>query len=103
MDDVSGCDALGFDRNRSRDDSFGAVLCAQQRQMVDAVQERNDGADGFGLRESSQCRFQLRGFHRNPEHVGGRNLGGARNRHAEVSERAFETKLFRILREAIPA
>ena len=49
--------------------------------------------------ERSQCRLELCCLHGDPEHVDRRHFGGARNRHIEVPERAFQMKLFRILRE----
>ncbi len=101
MDDVSGRDAFGLDGNRRGNDAGVAIARTQQREMVDAIEQGNDGAHCLRLRERCQGRFQLRGFHRNPENIGGRNVRGARNGHSKVSERAFELKFRGIVGERL--
>ena len=42
MNDVSRAHTLGLNRNRRRDHSLCAVLRPQQRDMVNAIEQRND-------------------------------------------------------------
>ena len=100
MDDVPGAHPLRLARNRRRNHAARAIPGAQQRHMVNAIEQRNDGLHRIWILESGERRFQLRGLHRNPEHIHGRNFRGDRDIHREISERTFQPKLFGIVLQA---
>ena len=59
--------------------------------------------DCLRLSDRRQCRVQLGCLHCDPQDIAGRNLGATGDRHTEISEGAFQMKLFGILRERLPA
>ena len=97
MDDVTGAHPLRLTGNRSRNHAAGTVPGAQQRHMVYAIEERDDGFHRIWISESGERRFQLRGLHRKPEHVNGRHFRSDGDIHREISEGTFQPKLFGIV------
>src|SRR5271156_1040143 len=101
MNNVSGTDALGFDRDGRWNNALRTVSRAQHRDMIDAIEQRNDRPDSPRILERAECRLQLRGLHCNPEHIDRRNFGSHGNIDFEVTEGALQSKGLGILRERL--
>src|SRR3979411_370289 len=65
--------------------------------MVNAIEQWDDCAERIRIPERFQCEIQLRGLHRDPEHIGRRDFGGDGDVYLEMAERTFQAKLFRML------
>ncbi len=100
MHNVARTHALHFTRNRRRDHTLCPVPRAQQSNMVNAIQQRNDPSHRIRISERGQRRLQLRSLHRNPKHIDGRHFGREPNIHCEIAEGAVEMKLLGILPKA---
>ncbi len=101
MNDVPRTDAFGLNRNRRRNHPPRAVPAAEQRDMVNAIEQGNDSPHRIRILQRNERRLQLRGLHRNPKHVDGRNLRSDGDIHREIPERTFQLKLFGILRQRL--
>ena len=66
MDDVSRTDPLGLNRDRRRDHTICPVLRPQHGNVINAIEQRNDGPHRIRILESGQRRLELRGLHRDP-------------------------------------
>ena len=101
MDNVSRRDALSLDGNRRGNHLIGAVSPAKKSEMVDPVQQRDNGFHRFRVRERAQRSFQLCRFDGQPENIGRRNFSGVRNGSRKTSKWTLEMKLFGIIRESL--
>ena len=80
MHDVSGRNAFRLHRNRRRNDAVSAVSAAQSIEVIDAIEQRNDGLHCLRLCDCLQGFLRLRGFYGDPQHIDRRNFSCARNR-----------------------
>ena len=97
MDYMSRADTFRLNRDRRRNHALCPTLRAHQRDMVNAIEQRNNPPHCIGILESGKCRLELCGLNRDPDHVNRRDFSGDRNTHLEIAVRTFQAKLFGIV------